>query len=609
MALLVLSCVLVGTFWVVPYLPTNDGPEWIFATHAENHYSDPGAPYATIFVPTLQFAARGFSPFYGPLEAWLGWERGLQVALSLVALLVAWGFVTLVHALHRERWAVGLLGFPLALSWELYMGLWSYVVATGIGLFVLALAVRLRAPTWRGRAAIALLLFVQAVAHVFGAVLTGTVVLLLALGRAPRGQRLRELGRVALTGAPALGILVGCIWASSTLTTAPFARDFERFPWREAVAMLPRTVAPGPIGRALVVTFALLAAAILAGVRATREETDDADRSLGIAAILLLLAGAFTPFQIPGWQAFSERFIPLGVALAFAVVPVERLSLSRRAQAAAALLAATLVWLGLTYPLHRRLAALCPDAIAGLATKVRTTGTVLPVVLRPTEQPSRDRIHAEIPILNPLVHMGTLYASVLGGLPAYTFAGSGAIYPFAERPNPSPRPLPAIEHYMKTLSSREFSHDLPFRLTAESELASFGMFYDEVVVFGTIPADVAMWRERGFVVDDESGTTFLAHFVPCSVDFTMPAASAESPPTFDVHVGAFGLLEGARVPGVVKEDGLAHFAIAPAPCGDVAVRARWGGAGATTFCRNADAAGDVVGSVTRGSSVIACDGR
>jgi hypothetical protein len=603
MALVVLSCMLVGTLWVVPYLPTNDGPEWVFATHAENHYSDPGAPYAAVLVPTLQFAARGFSPFYGPFEAWLGWERGLQIALSLIVLLVAWGFVALVHAIDRERWAIGLLGFPLALSWELYMGLWSFVVATGIGFFVLALAVRLREPTWKGRAVIALLLLVQAVAHVFGAVLTGSVVLLLGLTRARRGQRLRELVHVALTGAPAFGILVACVWVSRSLTRAALAADFERFPWREALAILPRTIAPGPLARALVVTLATLVAATVAGVRAVRTTTDDTDRALGLAAILLLLAGTFTPFQIPGWQAFSERFIPLGVALAFAALPFERVP--PRSSVRAGAFAAALVWLSITYPLHRRLAALCPDAIAGLDTTVRTTGTILPVVLRKTEQPTYDRIHAEVPIMNPLVHMGTLYAAVLGGLPAYSFTGSSAIYPFIERPELHPRPLPSLEHYMKTLNSYAFSHDLPFRLGAEGELASFGMFYDEVVVFGAIPADVTMWRDRGYAIDAETGTTFLGHFEPCAIDFTVPAASADPAPTLDVHVGTFGLVEGARVEGVVKEDGLAHFALTPAPCGEVAVRARWA---TTAFCTNADAAGEIVGRVTRRSHAIACEG-
>ena len=47
-ALVALSALLVGTMWVVPYLPTNDGPEWIFATHAENHYADLAAPYADV---------------------------------------------------------------------------------------------------------------------------------------------------------------------------------------------------------------------------------------------------------------------------------------------------------------------------------------------------------------------------------------------------------------------------------------------------------------------------------------------------------------------------------------------------------------------------------
>lgn len=182
-----LSALLVGSFWVVPYLPTNDGPEWVYVTHMENHYGDPGSIYRDYYVPALQFASRGFTLLYGPFEAWLGWQHGLQVTLGVMALMAAWGFVALVWALDPRRWALGFLGFPLALSWGLYMGVWAYVAASGFGLFVLAFAVREREPAWPRRVVLSLLLTVQAAAHVFSAVVTGSVLLLLFLSRAPRG--------------------------------------------------------------------------------------------------------------------------------------------------------------------------------------------------------------------------------------------------------------------------------------------------------------------------------------------------------------------------------------------------------------------------------------
>jgi hypothetical protein len=605
--LIVLSVLLVGTMWVVPYLPTNDGPEWIFATHAENHYSDHGTPYRDALVPTLQFASRGISAVYGPFEAWLGWERGLQVALSLVLLASAWGFMALVVALRSERWALGLLGFPLALSWGLYFGLWPFVVSSALGLFILALVVRLREVTWTGRVAVALLLLTQAVAHVFGAILTGGAVLLLCVARSPRGKRLAEAAKVALTGLPAAGVLAACVWVSRTAASTSYAHDFARLPWRDVVATFPRTIAPGPIGRAVVVTLAVLAASIVGAVRACRSRTDSADRGLGVAAVLLLLLAALAPYQIPGWQFFSQRFIPLGVALALVVLPVERLSGRLQRVAPIALFASATLWLGLTYPFHRRLAALCPDAIAGLDTKVHIASQVLTVALRPTESSTYDYVHAEVPLTNLLHHMGALYAVALGGVPDRLFAGNPAIDAFEARPGS--RPTPNLEHYARAFVRQAFTRDLAFRNEVESELAAFGVLYDEVVVLGALPGDLALWRDRGFVADWSSSATLVAHFEPCAIDFTVPVSEAEPPPGLDVGIGRIQLLSSSHPRFVVEDDNLAHTTLAPAPCGDVVVRARWERPSGTGFCRNANASGEILAHVTRTSRGVACDGR
>ncbi len=298
-AFALLSLLLAGTLWVVPYLPTNDGPEWVFASHLENHYGDPGTIYRDVLVPTSQFASRGFTPILSLFDGWLGWERGLQVALTVTVLLSAWGFAALVCAIDTRRWPLGLLGFPLALSWPLYMGLWAFVVSTAVGLFVIALAVRLRTPTWKGRLLLSLALLMNAFAHVFGAVLTGGVVLVLGVARAPRSRRLGEVGRVALTGLPAAAVLAACVAVALGQPVSPLAHGVERLPWRDAAAILPRTIAPGPLARALPVTLAVAFAAGLALARARRPVTDSADRGLGIAAVLLLLLGVFTRSRSP----------------------------------------------------------------------------------------------------------------------------------------------------------------------------------------------------------------------------------------------------------------------------------------------------------------------
>jgi hypothetical protein len=610
-AFVLLSALLVGTIWVVPYLPTNDGPQWIFAVHAENHYGDPGTLYRDIFVPTLQFASRGFTAICGPLEAWLGWRHGLQASLSVTVLLVAWGFVALVRALDPRRLALGYLGFPLALSWTFYMGLWAFVVSTAIGLFALALAVRLREPTWKGRALLSLALLVQAVAHVFGAVLTGAAILSLSLARTPRGRRLAELGRVALTGLPAMAVLAACWMVSRDLPHMALSQGFDRFGWLDTLAMLPRTVAPGPLVRATVVSLGVVAAVVVALARSRRDDTDAADRGLGVAAAIFLLAAALAPFQIPGWQAFSQRFVSIGVALAVAVLPIERLSPAWRRVASPALFAGAALFVALSYPFHLRLASLCPDAIAGLLAPVPIRGETFPVTLRGTELPTYDRIRSEVPLMTPLLHMSTAYAAAHGGVSTDTFSSSPAINLFQLRPRPSAPPQPDLEHYMRAMASDAFHHDLGFRREVEGELASVGVFYDEVVVLGALPEDLSVWRERGYVTDWAQGTALVAHFEPCTIDLTTPASAAEPGPTLDVRVGKIGLLAAVRVPGVVREDGLAHFELGRAPCGVVAVRARWEPTpgGAALSCRNADVEGDLVARITRSARRVVCEAR
>src|SRR5208337_1613477 len=111
-----------------------------------------------------------------------GWQRGLQAALGVVTLVVAWSFVALVRALDPRRTALGFLGFPLALSWTFYMGFWAFALGTGGGLLVLAFAVRTRRreglPVW-ACIAVSLFLLFAAIAHIFAAVLTGVALLLL----------------------------------------------------------------------------------------------------------------------------------------------------------------------------------------------------------------------------------------------------------------------------------------------------------------------------------------------------------------------------------------------------------------------------------------------
>ncbi len=612
-AFALLSVVLVGSLWIIPYLPTNDGPESILAVHMENHYGDPGTIYREVFRPAPQFAGRGFTILFEPLEETLGWQRGLQVALTVDVLVCAWGFVALVRALEPGRLPLAFFGFPLALSWSLYMGFFAFVLSGGVGLYLIAAS--LGPPSTARRALLAALLLLQAGLHMFPAILTGLVIAALLVARAPPGERLRELGRAALIGVPAAAlVLAAFLVARRTAATVPFSGQATFLPPAETLAVWPRTLAPGPLARALLVTLGIVGCASVACARALRHEATPTDRVLAIGAVLLLVASLVTPRDIPGWQCFSERFVWLGALLAVAAVPVERLPSPRAARAVSlGCFVGALAWLALTYPLHRRLASASADVVAGLSAPVVRHGLWLPVTLEPAGPPMTTLGQAEVPLLAPLRHIGALYATVEGGLLPYTFASNPATWPFALRPDaPSPPPVPDVEHYFALLGAPEFQTNRALRHVEENELATFGMFYEGVLLTGARPDDLALWHRRGYVADWEQGSVMVGRFVPCAIDVALrDGAEREGAPLLDVGVGEKVVLRDVARPVLAADDGSRHVRVDDGPCGHVWVRPHWArteSASRPALCGNAGADGKLRALVARTAGEVACSG-
>ena len=609
---MLLSFVLVGSLWVVRYLPTNDGPESVFAVHMENHYGDPHTIYREVFAPAPQFAGRGFTVLFEPLEAWLGWQRGLQAALSIIVLLEAWGFVALVRAADSRRLPLAFLGFPLALSWSFYMGFFAFVTASGVGLFVVALAQRWRSPRASHRALLATLLLLQAFLHMFAAALTGSVVAALWVARAGRGRRLVELSRAALTGLPAAALVTTAVLvARKDAVRVPFAEDFTFASLRETLTAWPRIVAPGPLTRAHAVNLVVCAAALIVGRRVVRRGTSPSDRAFAGVGITFLVVALLAPRDVPGWQLFSERFVWTGVLLALVALPLERVaSRALRRCAAVTLFAAGLGCTLVAYPFHRRLAAASADAIAGLSASVQRHGVWLPVPLEPSGPPLERPERHEVPFLAPLRHIDGLYATVEGGITPYSFASNPATWPFVIRRDAiRPPPIPPLERYLPLFTTPEFQADLGLRQEQQDELATYGMFYEGVLLTGARADDVALWRERGYVADWERGSVLVGHFEPCALDVRLPRDVG--PPLLDVGVGADTVLKDVERPLLVEADGAAHVVIAQGPCGRVWVRPHWDVGGSdgrprASFCENAAATGELVALVTRTDGHLEC---
>jgi hypothetical protein len=540
---------------------------------------------------------------FEPLEDLLGWQRGLQVALSIIVLVYAGGFAALVRAIDRRRWPLAFLGFPMALSWSLYMGFFAFMLSSGVGLLVLAFAIGDRGAGAARRTLVAALLLLQAFLHMFGAIVTGVVLVTIRVARAPHGRRRAELVAVTLTGLPAAGLVaLAVLVARRGAAEAAFSRDFVYVALGKALLTWPRTLAPGPLPKALLVTMLVVASAVLIGVRAGRAGTSATDRAVAALGIACLVASLFAPRDVPGWQCFAQRFVGIALVLTVVGLPFERAPRG----SAAVVFSGSLVWVLLAYPLHMRLATVSRDAIAGLAAPVRFHRVWLPVKLDPPRAPE----DAEVPIMEPLWHIAALYETVLGGLTPYTFASNPATWPFALRADAvHPPPVPKIEQSVALLELPEFQTDPVFRDEQEGVLCTFGMFYEGVVVTGARKSDLALWQRRGFVADWQRGSVLIAHFEPCTADVTVPRGLPL--PLVDVGVGSTEVLRNAALPRTPAGDGDARLLVEHAPCGGIWVRPHWDtvasdGAPSIAFCGNAGPSGAIDVTVTRDGGHATC---
>ena len=94
----------------------------------------------------------------------------------MLSLLWALGAFCFVRAVRPERSWLGLPLGAAALQWSLYMGFFSFYVATAFGLFILAYAFRSAPERARQSLWLAVLLWLQAIMHVLPAILTGLTV-------------------------------------------------------------------------------------------------------------------------------------------------------------------------------------------------------------------------------------------------------------------------------------------------------------------------------------------------------------------------------------------------------------------------------------------------
>ncbi|HEX2870299.1 MAG TPA: hypothetical protein VHP33_03570 [Polyangiaceae bacterium] len=614
--MLLASLGLVYALWVVPYIPMQDGPHHLLAAHIENHYSDPGSVYPDYYRVLPQLTAKGFSLIFGPLEGLLPWRLALRLTLSLVALAFAWGFALVVLALDRERRPFALLGFVIALPWTLYMGLFSFYVGSAFGLYTLALVLRRPPETNARRALLALLLLLQGVCHVFSALLIGVVAAVVMLANAPKGERLRELGRLVLIGAPTAGLLLLAFLGIGVGDNAPQAMTLGR------LSEVSRWFVPGPELRAWLVVGLMLVGIAATLARARGRTRTVSELSLAWVGLGFVALSLVAPLHVRGWQFFAPRFAAMALVLGLALlrVPERAGPLAKRALApflALCALGSSCVSAGL----HRQLARGCADALAAVDASPHYPGAWLKIVIDPFCGVPRDAARSPIPHAALAANLPLLSHIDHGGIEPTLFNGSPFVHAIELR---AEAPVPAApDGLMESLArSPWFSAHQEFRRGVLTGLAADGMPFTGIHLVGGRPDDAAVFVERGYVTEFARGSILVARFEGCAAELLLPPSALNQGVNVYYEYGlltAKGVTPEPRalakrlIPRATPagSDAL-HVPLTERPCGQLWLRVVWDSDGSFTYspgdriCANSNREGRLLATVTAQQSTVRC---
>lgn len=587
-ALLIAASVgVVLALFSVDYFPTLDGPHHIFLGTLENHFEDRGAGYGAWLERGSPFTSMGFHLVFSTLERIFAWRRAYAVTLAILALGWGLGYLALARAIHPRRAALGLLGLATSISWAVHMGFFSFAMSIAIGFAVLAVAACAFPWTRRRRAVLAVLLLLQAITHAFGAELTALVLIaMVAASTEGWRARLRELGWLALMGAPALLI---ALTAENPATGATAWLSIG-----DRLRILPRAFLPGPVWRAWPPLLLGIAGVAIAIARRRRKAISPVEIGLAGAAALHLVLAFGTPIDLAAWQLFAPRFLPFGCLLGAALLPLERLDARRRAAVTAGLAlfaAGSLIWAGRT---AASLRAREDEALSGMAAPLHRTGPRL-VVDVDAFAAQAGAANAEIPYYAPLFNLGPLYAIAQGGIPPFSFLSNPRLHPFVLSDAGRARHPPLF-------NPGDFL-DVPVATNAAARarmltfLAAIGAPFEDVVIHGR-PEDGDLLVARGYATDFRRGGLFIGHLEGCPVtaQIVRPAPSVAR---VLIEYGAARLTRALRRSALA--DGAAEDADAPREvpltpplCGEMWLRVtldRDGSGGPTPgdgFCDGAD---------------------
>lgn len=525
LALFALLAVAAGS---VEYLPTHDGPQHVFVVHVANHFDTPGTGWSDWLEPNLPITNHGFAAVFGPLDAWLPWPIALRIALVVMTLAWAVGAWLLVRSIRPGRGWLGLALAAAAFQWTLYMGFFSFYLASAFGLFVLAYACGRPLDDVRSRLVLALLLLIQAFLHVMTAALTGVVLVVLFWMRAAPRQSLRALSTAALLGLPAFGVAAATLWVRLAETgslelsagAGSVFAPMESTPWWA----LGKCFMAGPVWRAWPLTLLAIAAGVLAWRR--QSELSAEEKALAVSGGLLLLAAAVMPLHVPSWEFFSVRFLPLSVCALVATLPLERVRIPAvRRGCVISLCLFAFAATGWAAHYNRELFRRSRPALAGLEAGITRAGWRLTIVLDPLLGRAYDNAEALVPFAAPLLNLGKLYATEQGGIPSFVFAFDRATNAIRVRPERVGKvPIAASPGYSDPILDPERGGGRSMRQAVTAYLAARATHFEDVIVYGR-PEDTDYLLSLGFEVDWRHDGLALLHFVGCPLSIRFPPGS------------------------------------------------------------------------------------
>ncbi|HEY5283011.1 MAG TPA: hypothetical protein VIM14_09495 [Polyangia bacterium] len=564
----VLSGLAVGAVFCVDYLPTNDGPQHVFQSFAARHLEDVGRGYARYIERGAPVSSLGFDLIDGMALRVLPWRHALRVALAINVLVWSWGVLVLALALRPTRRWMGLIGFAAAFQWSLYMGFFSFYLATGLGFWIAAFAVWSRTWTFRGRALLAGALLLQTVAHVFAAAGTGTVLGVLALSRSTAKQRTGELGKMCLMAVPA-----ACVaWLSRTRGSGALVQMGGPWSLLDRLGMLASCFVGGPAWRAWPVVILALVGAATFVVR-TNSRRDPEQRALFFVGVLFLGLAVWAPFDLPNWNFFALRFVPCAVVYLAVLLPTDKFARSwLRAGLAVALAVYAIASLSWAWGYHRELRQRSGDALSGLDAPIVRSGPRLPLILDPLQGEPFDPLRRSMPFVVSSLSLDMLYVTAQGGVSPNQFMPLPTLHPVVWRDDPStPFPLFPPGGASRLLMDPIF--DPGRRIALLNYIASYSPGFEDILLLGN-PSDTAVILQRGFAIDWERGGFTIARFRGCPLRLVVAGAEHTSHAIL-VQAGWYPASRTTYSRVIAPSDSRAGPLVVPidaAPCGKVWVQ-------------------------------------